>query len=380
MADRSASSIATPTPTADQRRIAQETFNKSREAIAGGQLEYAITLLLTSCRLDPGNYLYRQTLRKTQKDKFGNNLRGSRFAFLSTPRWKARVKSAKRSRDYLKVLEHAEQVLCRNPWDTGTQLDMAEAFDALGLIDLAVFTLDQARQKNPKDTTLNRALARLFEKRGDFQKAIVLWQLVKDAQPTDVEAAHKAKDLAASETIQKGQYVEAASGAKESPVLGRIESRALEKQDRLGRDSEPLLRRIEADPTEPVLYVQLANVYRRHGQADRARAVLMQGLGPTGNAFQLKLELMELDLDPVRKNLEIAEARVRRLREKKAQLMRSPRNSIPRRRKNSASVNCCRCERSSSRRSTPARSSSFASRPTASRPISATASISAPGS
>ena len=199
------------------------------------------------------------------------------------------MKSAKRGRDYLKVLEHGEQVLCRNPWDMGTQMDMAEAFDALGLIDLAVFTLDQARQKYPKDATLNRALARLFEKRGDFQKAIVLWQLVKETHPTDVEAAHKAKDLAASETIQKGQYVEAASGTKESPVLGRIEARAVEKQDRLARDADPLLKRIEADPTEPALYVQLAGVYRRHGQPDRARAVLQQGLGPTGNAFQLQL-------------------------------------------------------------------------------------------
>jgi tetratricopeptide (TPR) repeat protein len=316
MADRTASSIAIPTPTPDQRRIAQDSFNRAREAILGDQLEYAITLLLTACRLDPGNFLYRQTLRKTQKDKFGNNLRGSRFAFLTTPRWKARVKSAKRSRDYLKVLEHAEQVLCRNPWDMGTQIDMAEAFDSMGLIDLAVFTLDQARQKYPKDATLNRALARLFEKRGDFQKAIVLWQLVKEKHPTDVEAAHKAKDLAASETIHKGQYVEAASGTKESPVLGRIEARAVEKQDRLSRDADPLLRRIEADPTEPALYVQLASVYRRHKQSDRARAVLTQGLGPTGNAFQLQLALMELDLAPVRRNLELVEARLQRLKEK----------------------------------------------------------------
>jgi tetratricopeptide (TPR) repeat protein len=316
MADRPASATPTPTPTADQRRIAQDSYNRAREAIAGDQLDYAVDLLLTACRLDPGNFLYRQMLRKAQKDRYGNNLRGSRFAFLTTPRWKARVKSARRARDYLKVLEHGEQVLCRNPWDKGTQLDMAEAFDSLGLLDLAVFTLDQARQKYPKDATLNRALARLFEKRGDFQKAIVLWQLVKEAHPTDVEAAHKAKDLAASETIHKGQYVEAATGSKESPVLGRIEARAVEKQDRLARDAEPLLRRIEADPTEPALYVQLAGVYRRHNQPDRARAVLTQGLGPTGNAFQLQLELMELDLAPVRKNLEVAEARLARLREK----------------------------------------------------------------
>jgi Flp pilus assembly protein TadD len=305
-----------PSPSADQRRIAQDSFAKAREAINGGHLDYAIALLLTCCKLDPANFFYRQTLRKTQKDKYGNNLRGSRLAFLTTPRWKGRVKSARRNREYLKVLEHAEQVLCRNPWDMGVQLDMAEAFDALGLGDLAVFTLDQARQKYPRDATLNRALARLFEKRGDFQKAIVLWQLVKDTNPSDVEAAHKAKDLAASETIQKGQYEAAASGTKESPVLARIEARATAQQDKLGREADPLLKRIEADPTEPALYVQLASVYRKYNQTDRARAVLQQGLGPTGNAFQLQLELMDIDLGPVRKNLEHTESRLRKLKEK----------------------------------------------------------------
>src|SRR5262245_16706379 len=305
-----------PTPTAEQRRIAQDSFNKAKELVAEGGFDYAIQLLLTSCRLDPASFEYRRVLRKTQKDKFGNNLRGSRFAFLTTPRWKAKLKVAKRNRDYLKAIEHGEQVLCRNPWDLGAQMDMAEAFDALGLSDLAVFTLDQARQKYPRDGTLNRALARQFEKRGDFQSAMVLWQLVREANPSDVEAAHKAKDLAASATIQKGQYEEAAAGTKESPVVGKIEAQAASKQDKLGRETEPLTKRIEADPTEPSLYLQLAGIYRKHGQDDRARAVLQRGLGPTGNAFQIQLELMELDLAPVRKNLEHAESRLRKLKEK----------------------------------------------------------------
>lgn len=308
-----------PATTAEQRQIALRSFTRAKELINDGGFDYAIQLLLNCCRLDPANFQYRQELRKTQKSKYGNNLRGSRFAFLTTPRWKAKLKVAKRNRDYLKAIECGEQVLCRNPWDLGTQMDMAEAFDALGLSDLAVFTYDQARQKHPKDATLNRALARQFEKRGDFQKAMVLWQLVRDANPRDVEAAHKANDLAANATIQKGQYEAAAAGTKESPVLGRIESRAAEKQDKLAREADPLLKRIEADPTEPTLYLQLAGVYRKSGQNDRARAVLQQGLGPTGNAFQIQLELMELDLAPVRKNLEHAETRLRNLKEKKAQ-------------------------------------------------------------
>lgn len=301
----------TPAPSPDQRRIAVENFERARQVLQSGNSDYAIQLLRTCCRLDPGNLHFRQTLRKAQKAKFGDDLKGSKFAFLSTPRYKASMKAAKASRDYLKVLEVGEDVLTRNPWDLGTQMDMAEAFEALGLSDLAVFSLDQARQKYPKDATLNRALARLFEKRGDFQKAIALWRLVQEADPRDLEAASKAKNLAASETIARGGYEEAISGSKESPVVGRMEAAATEKQDRLGREASAIQKRIEAEPTEPALYVQLSALYRRHNHLDRARAALQQGLGPTGQHFSLQLELLELDLLPLRADLEVADAKLK---------------------------------------------------------------------
>jgi tetratricopeptide (TPR) repeat protein len=310
------STAALPAPTAEQRRIAIENFDRARQVMANGQFDYAIQMLLTCCKIDPGNFGFRQMLRRAQKEKYGNNLRGSRFSFLSTPRMKARVKAAKASGEYLKVLEHGEQVLVKNPWDAGTQMDMAEAFDALGFLDLAVFSLDQARQKYPRDATLNRALARLFEKRGDFQKAIVLWQLVREVVPSDVEASHKAKDLAASETIARGKYQESVDGSKPSPILGKMDQQAAEKVDKLTRETEALQKRIEADPTEPSLYLQLAAAFRKVGQDDRARAALQQGLGPTGNHFSLQLELMELDLLPLRKNLEVTEARLKEKQKK----------------------------------------------------------------
>ncbi len=309
MADRSSQVL--PTLTADQRRVTIENFERARQVLQSGNYDYAIQLLRTCCSLDPANFQFRQVLRRAQKEKFDNNLRGSRFAFLTTPRIKARVKSAKSSRDYLSVLVHAEDVLSRNPWDMGTQMDMAEAFDALGLTDLAVYSLDQARQKYPKNATLNRALARLFEKRGDFQKAISLWQIVQEADPKDVEAAHKAKDLAASETIARGGYEQTVSGSKESPVLGRMESAAIEKADKPQKEIAALQKRIQADPTEPTLYVQLAQLFRRANQHDRARATLQQGMGPTGQHFALQVELLELELLPFRDNFDKTEAKLK---------------------------------------------------------------------
>src|SRR5205814_6368790 len=129
---------------------------------------------------------------------------------------KAKLKAAKGARDYLKVLEYGEQVLIRNPWDVGTHMDMAEAAEALGLLDLAVWTLEQARQKNPQDATVNRALARLFEKRGNFTQAIALWELIRRAAPSDVEPQDKAMDLAANETIARGRYDEVVTTPGES--------------------------------------------------------------------------------------------------------------------------------------------------------------------
>jgi tetratricopeptide (TPR) repeat protein len=309
-----------PPVSPESRRIAAERFDRANQVIANGDYDYAIQLLLACCKLDPANFLFRQTLRKTQKAKYNNNLRGSRLAFLTTMRARTRLKSAKRGRDYIKVLEAGEVILSKNPWDVGSQMDMAEAAEALGLLDLAVFLLDQARQKNPKDPTMNRALARLFEKRGNFTHAIALWQLVREAVPSDVEAAHKAKDLAASETIARGRYgAEPPGGSNETEALksdSKVddgtgeEMAANEPNERVSREAAPILARLDTNPTDPHLYLQLATVYRRGGQPDRARAALEQGLGPTGNDFRLTVELMEMDLDVIRRNLDLAERKL----------------------------------------------------------------------
>jgi tetratricopeptide (TPR) repeat protein len=303
-----------PAPSPDQRKIAADNFDRARQVIAGGNYDYGIQLLLTCCKIDPANLSYRQTLRKAQKDKYGNNGKGSLFSFFSTKAPKTRAKAAKANGDYRKALEYGEMVLCKNPWDLGTQMDMAEAFEALGLVDHAIFSLDAARQKNPKDATVNRAMARLFEKRGDFKKAIALWQMVREANPADVEANHKAKDLAASETIARGGYEQVISGSKESPVLSSIEHKIQEQAQKASKEAQSLEKKIEADPTEPQGYLQLAALYKKASEFDRAKATLTRGLGPTGQHHSIMMELNELELVPFRKQLDAVEAKIKTLK------------------------------------------------------------------
>ncbi|MHB1423166.1 MAG: tetratricopeptide repeat protein [Gemmataceae bacterium] len=341
-----------PAINAEHRRVAVGKFERANQVVATGNFEYGIHLLVDCCKIDPSNLGYRQALRRTEKAKYRNNLRGSLFARLTCWPIRARMKTALRARDYLKVLEHGERILMCNPWDVGAQMDMAEAAEALGLIDLAVWNLEQARQKQPFDPHLNRALARLYEDRGNFTQAIALWELIHKVKPNDVEAKHKIKDLAADDTIVRGQYhavirsspeqaeeeqpAEAASGKKGStdevpaawwlnesgtpPPPTKPPARqgtkasntpnAAEKparNDRLDREAAPIRARLKDDPTSPYLYLQLAAVYRRGDDLEKARAVLQEGLGPTGNAFELSVQLADLDIEPFRRNLAITE-------------------------------------------------------------------------
>jgi Tfp pilus assembly protein PilF len=314
-----------PTPSPEQRRVAAGQFERANQVIATGNFDYGIQLLLTCCKLDPGNLIYRQALRRTEKVKFNNNLRGSRLAFLTTSTSRTKLKAAKASRDYLKVLECGEAVLVRNPWDVGAQMDMAEAAEALGHVELAAWTLEQARQRNPQDATVNRALARLYEKRGNFSQAILLWELVRKVDPRDIEAQHKAKDLAASDTIVRGGYdavldkspaatppqdvdATATQAVKNAPQHAPPTSVA---EDRLAREASALRKRIQADPANANAHLQLASLYRRVGKIDEAREVLQKALIPTANSFEVSLELADLDIEPFRRNFAITEGKLK---------------------------------------------------------------------
>ncbi len=327
-----------PPPSPEHRRVAAGQFEKANQAVAAGNYDYGIDLLVSCCKLDPANLIYRQALRRTQKLKYRNK-RGSRLAWLTNARAKARIRRALHGRDYLAVLVHGEQVLSRNPWDVSAHMAMAQAADELGLLDLAVWNLEQARQTTTDDIHLNRTLARLYEKRGNFSQAIALWEMIRKAAPNDNEAAGKAKELAAQETIARGQYESVMSGSSgrihrpeaeietprpastprkknEPPAAGQTRAEAPEESSsslgdkRLARETTPLRAKIDADPTNPHTYLQLAAVYRRAGQFDQARAVLARGLGPTGNNFDLSAEMADLEIEPFRQNLAITEERM----------------------------------------------------------------------
>src|SRR2546423_1331106 len=94
-----------PPPSAEHRRVAAGQFERANQVIATGNYDYGIRLLLSCCKLDPANLIYRQALRRTEKTKFENNMRGGWHARVTTLPLRGKIKAALRTADYLRVLE-----------------------------------------------------------------------------------------------------------------------------------------------------------------------------------------------------------------------------------------------------------------------------------
>jgi tetratricopeptide (TPR) repeat protein len=313
--------------TAEQRRAAVGQFERANQVLQGGDHDYGLQLLLTCCKIDPANLIYRQTLRRTQRAKYQNNEAGQSLAYVRSLWTRFRLQKALMRGEYFDALVLSEQIFMRNPWDLPTHLMMAAAFEALGWPDHALWTLEQIRSTHPQSAKVNRSLARLYEGRGNFNQAIALWEMVRRAEPDDIEAQRKAKDLCASATIAKGRYEQQIKGAESSPASQaeaetKHDQPALAKSDegpiaevngqaRQPREVANLLERIKTTPKNANAYLHLAGVYKKAEQFDRAREVLEQALEPTGNSFEITQEMLDLQIEPFRRDLAITDERLR---------------------------------------------------------------------
>lgn len=311
--------VKMPNLTAEQRRAAGGQFERAKQVLKAGDLDYGMQLLLACCKIDPANLTYRQELRRTQRAKYADNGTGQSLAYVWSLLSRLRCQRAMLREKYQEALVQAELILMRNPWDLATHLTMARAFEELEWPDHALWTLEQIRPTRPQDAKVNRPLARLYEKRGNFNQAIALWELVRKAEPHDLEAQRKGKDLAASATIAKGRYEEQITGEAPLPPATTetaAEQAALEKsapkEDRHPREVAAHLEKITQNPKNANAHLQLAHLYRQSEQLDKARAVLQNALVPTGNHFEITQELLDLDIEPFRFDLAVAEEMLRK--------------------------------------------------------------------
>ena len=89
--------------------------------------------------------------------------------------------------------------MARNPGDTDAHLALAEAAEKLGLPDLSMWLILQGRARVPESVELLRALAKQYEARREWKRAIALWEQVAAKEPGDSDARQKINALSVQE-------------------------------------------------------------------------------------------------------------------------------------------------------------------------------------
>ncbi|MCC6416954.1 MAG: hypothetical protein IT429_01755 [Gemmataceae bacterium] len=309
-----------PTPGAPVNRVAVDAFKHAEKSLARGDYDYGLRLLRDCCQLDPLNLRYRQALRAAESKRAGANSPASPLVFFTTavPRLKLRI--ARWRRDYLRVLDFAERILSRNPRDVSVHLALVEAFVNLDAPLHAVWALEEAHRQAPRNLKILRTLAQHYEGTARFKPAIAVWETIRKLAPSDTEAGEKIKGLSAKILIAKMESSKVDTA--EAQALGTQETAAAAPEPaegaaparpqpapisaaaaRLEQETAKLQARLTANPTNPHPYLDLAACYRRADQLDRARDVLEQGLGPTGDDFNLLMELADLAIERLRREL-----------------------------------------------------------------------------
>jgi len=293
------------------REAAQRFYVHGLEAARKGHFDYAIQLLREACRASPESLMFRRALRAAQRQRLGNRPPG-RLAAVGTLAAKAKLRTQLARGNLAKALEACEDVLTANPWDVAALTQEASILDQLGHLDAAIWNAEIAAQTDPNDWAANRLLATLYEKRGEYSRAIACWERVRRIRPEDKEAAARIKDLAAAETIQRGGYDDAEhieDVLVETPeAQAKSSAGAARGQDRL----EALRERVESDPTDLQAHLELSHLLRARRRWDEAAKLMQRALHASGGHPDAQTELAEIELDRLRFDLEMARVALQR--------------------------------------------------------------------
>ncbi|MFO0929896.1 MAG: hypothetical protein U0736_23200 [Gemmataceae bacterium] len=257
-------------------------FERGGNLIAQGDYRHGIRRLIDCCRLDPANLLYRQALRRADKARFNNCHPGGWLPWLLSWPLRARLRTARLAGRYLEVLHLAERILVGNPWDVPTQVELAEAAEALGLTDVAVWSLEQARHAD------------------------------RTARPEPPARPPLRAARPVPRTLACGAGPQDRSGRRGSvrSATGRPARRGFSAGTSVDEQATALRARLHDDPLQPEPYRDLARLYRQADRFEQAEAVLLEGLAATGNAFLLTVELADLHIEPYRRDLALTERKM----------------------------------------------------------------------
>lgn len=291
----------------DKKKLASDCYRKGVEAMGKQNWDLAVEMFSMSSRFVQDNVGYRQLLRKSQYQKYGDNKTGAgTLAKSKLLGIRNRIKKAKAKEEWEEVDKACEEGLTINPWDVQLNVDLGEAAKAREYSEVARFCFLEARNADPSNKQLNWQLAEILEERGEYDEAAKVWQHICKLDPHDGIARSKLTGAHTKKTLDRGGYENAETTrqvmAGRNPKSGELAAP--------GESQEADLKHaIRKDPQKVENYLKLGDYYKRAGLLDEAHKTLESALQVSGNNPNVREQLEDVELLRMNKNVEIAKER-----------------------------------------------------------------------
>ena len=256
-------------------------FQTGNDAALKSNFDYAIDMYKQACKLVPDNLVYRQALRGIERRKLnGDPSKVGMLVGAKNQPLLMRAKSARSKGNHAQAIDLCEDAFKNNPWDVGAARVAAEAAEQAGWLLLAQWFVDSV-QTVTKDVDFFKFSAHIHEINESWQKAINCWETVKKLSPNDQDANKQINALSAAGTIKRAGFEETLDKRAAAAAAGEPAEALEAKLERLKQEQltpEPrLIKEIMANPTAVHAYVELADIYKKHGDLDKAEKVLAKG-------------------------------------------------------------------------------------------------------
>ncbi|MCF7838881.1 MAG: tetratricopeptide repeat protein [Candidatus Marinimicrobia bacterium] len=287
----------------DAPRKARELFEKAVSAFERDNLEYAMDMFLSVLELEPRLLKARKYLRAAEMKKFKAGKGGELTHLITSLTGLGHMLKAKSAmtKKPTEALVAAEKLLRMDPLNKGFMRVQAEAALACDMPEVAIQTLEIAREHYPKDYDLLTWLGQVFVASNDPTSARECFERVVAARPNDQKALKSMKDAAALATMQKGKWDSATS--YRDVMKDKDEAIELEQQNKAvktGGDLAALiaanLKRVEQEPENMNHRRALAELYSRDGQYDAAIQALEEAQRISGGDSAIDLSLSQTRL------------------------------------------------------------------------------------
>lgn len=269
---------------------ARDLFNKGFTAFERGNLDYAIDCFKRALDVCPGllqarKFLRAAGLQRYRKQKAGA-MSGKLHELKAMPIY-MKVMGAMAIKKYHEALDAAENLLLAYPVGLRFIRAAADAAMAGGMTEVAIMTLESAREQNADDVEILKTLGDIYVDLGAMHQARECFEKVCEITPNDPNSLRKLKNAIALDTMNRDGWeaVAKSGGSYRDMIRDQKEAALLEQQSKAvktEKDADSLIesarQKIQEQPGNVNYYRQLARLYVQKKMFAEAVEVLTKAM------------------------------------------------------------------------------------------------------